>query len=168
MKILSAGHPVNSTYHSESSEGAIQRFLTAYLAESGNEPSHLALAKVVSLTNMIVVQKILRDGSRRVIQISEIVGVKKDDKDKPEINDLYIYDINKEPEYDEAGRVKKIYGVHKRVGKLSQRTINKFKIEGISETRYDFLLKDVDPTEVETYTGHNIEHYGMKGLDNTD
>jgi pilus assembly protein CpaF len=165
MKILSAGHPVNSTFHAENADGAIQRFLTAYLAESGNEPSHLALAKVVSLTNMIVAQKILRDGSRRVIQISEVVGIDPNDKDKAILNDLYLYDIYQEPDYDEAGRVKKIYGMHKRVGKLSSRTVNKFKIEGIAESRYDFLIKDVDPLEVETYTGKNIEHYGMKGLE---
>ena len=28
-------------------------------------------------------------------------------------------------------------------------------------SRYDFLIKDLDKTEVETYTGKNIDHYGM-------
>lgn len=161
MKILQAGHPVNTTFHAESSDGAIKRFLTAYLAESGNEPSHLALGSVVGLVNMIIVQKIMRDGSRRIIQISEIVGVDPQDSDKPEINDLYIYDIDKEPEYDEAGNVKKIHGTHKRVGKLSSRTIRKFQLEGVAQSRYDFLIKEVDDTEVETYTGRDIERYGM-------
>lgn len=161
MKILQAGHPVNTTFHAESSDGAIKRFLTAYLAESGNEPSHLALGSVVGLVNMIIVQKIMRDGSRRIIQISEIVGVDPTDNDKPEINDLYIYDIDREPEYDEAGNVVKIHGTHKRVGKLSPRTIRKFQLEGVAKSRYDFLLKEVSDTEVETYTGKNIERYGM-------
>ena len=52
-------------------------------------------------------------------------------------------------------------GVHKRVGKLSQRTIEKFKKAGVSEEQYAFLLKDIDPNEVETYTGENIRNYGM-------
>lgn len=162
MKIMQAGHPINSTYHAESAEGAISRFLTAYLAESGNEPSHLALANVVSLTNMIVVQKILRDGSRRVIQISEIVGIDPKDKDRAIINDLYRFDVDREPEYDEAGNVKTIFGTHHRVGKLSERTIRKFQLEGVAASRYDFLVKDPSDTEVETYTGKDIEKYGVK------
>jgi len=159
--ILQAGHPINTTFHAESSRGAIKRYQTAYLAESGNEPSHLALSTIVGLVNIIIVQKILRDGSRKVIQISEVVGVDPNNPEEAELNDLYIYDIDREPEYDEAGNVKKIYGTHKRVGKLSERTIRKFQLEGVAKSRYDFLLKDVNETEVETYTGKNIEKYGM-------
>lgn len=162
MKIMEAGHPINTTFHAESSYGAIQRFQTAYLAESGNEPSHLALATIVSLVNMIIVQKIMRDGNRKIIQISEIVGIDPNDKDKAIINDLYIFDIDREPEYDEDGKLIKINGTHRRVGRLSNRTIRKFQLEGVAKSRYDFLLKDVDKTEVETYTGKNIESYGMK------
>lgn len=161
MKILQAGHNLNSTFHSESGYGAVQRFLTAYLAESGNEPAHLALANFVGLCHLIIAQKIMRDGTRRVIEITEIIGVDPTDKDKPELNTLYIYDIDREPEYDEAGNVKKIYGTHRRVGKLSERTIKKFKLEGVAQSRFDFLLNDPDDTEVETYTGKNIETYGM-------
>lgn len=162
MKILQAGHPVNSTYHAESSSGAVKRFLTAYLAESGNEPSHLALATLTELVNMIVVQKIMRDGTRRIIQITEVVGVDPQNPEVPLLNDLYIYDIDREPEYDDAGNVKKIYGTHKRTGKLSERTIRKFQLEGVAMSRYDFLLNEPSKTEVETYTGNNIETYGMK------
>ena len=161
MKIMQAGHPINTTYHAESSEGAIKRFQTAYLAESGNEPSHLALSTICGLVNMIIVQKIMRDGSRRIIQISEVVGVDKNNREAPELNDLYIYDIDRDPEYDEAGNVVRIYGTHRRVGKLSERTIRKFQLEGVAKSRYDFLLKDPDKTEVETYTGKNINRYGM-------
>lgn len=161
MKILQAGHPINTTFHAESSYGALQRFQTAYLAESGNEPSHLALSNIVSLVNMIIVQKIMRDGSRKVIQISEVVKIDPEDKDRAILNDLYIFDIDRDPEYNEAGELVKINGTHRRVGKLSERTIRKFQLEGVAQSRYDFLLKDVDKTEVETYTGKNIETYGM-------
>ena len=161
MKIMQAGHPINTTFHAESSEGAIKRFQTAYLAESGNEPSHLALSTIVGLVNIIIVQKIMRDGSRRIIQISEVVGVDKDNREAPELNDLYIYDIDKDPEYDESGNVVKIHGTHRRVGKLSERTIRKFQLEGVAKSRYDFLLQEPNKTEVETYTGKNINRYGM-------
>lgn len=161
MKIMQAGHPINTTFHAESSFGAIKRFQTAYLAESGNEPSHLALSSIVDLVNLIIVQKIMRDGKRRIIQISEVVGVDKENREAPELNDLYIFDIDRDPEYDDAGNVVQIYGTHRRVGKLSERTIRKFQLEGVAQSRYDFLLKDVNKAEVETYTGVNIDRYGM-------
>ncbi len=161
MKIMEAGHAINTTFHSESSYGAVQRFLTAYLAESGNEPSHLALATLMSLVNIIIVQKIMRDGQRRVIQITEALGVDKENREAPLLNDLYIFDITGEPEYDALGNVLKINGRHKRVGKLSDRTIRKFQLEGVAESRYDFLLKDVSDVEVETYTGKDIDRYGL-------
>lgn len=162
LKIMEAGHPMNTTYHAESDEGAISRFLTAYLATSVGEPASLALRTLTSLLNVIIVQKILRDGSRRIIQISEVIGVDPDDENKPLLNELYRYDITGDPEYDAQGNVKKIHGVHKRVGKISDKAIHKLQIEGVAASRYDFLRRDVDESEVETYTGENIEHYGMK------
>lgn len=161
MKIMQAGHPINTTFHAESSEGAIKRFQTAYLAESGNEPSHLALSTIVGLVNLIIVQKIMRDGTRRVIQISEVVGVSPDNREEPELNDLYIYDIDRDPEYDEAGNLIKIHGTHRRVGQLSARTIRKFQLEGVAKSRYDFLLSEPNNAEVETYTGKDIDRYGI-------
>ena len=101
------------------------------------------------------------DGSRRVLQISEVIGIDEQDQEQPKLNDLYIYDINAEPDYDSNGNVTKINGVHRRVGKLSDRTIEKFKRCGVPSSRYDFLVKDVDPTEVETYTGKDIDRYGV-------
>lgn len=161
LQIAQAGHPMNCTFHAESSKGAVQRFLTAYLAESGNEPSHLALATLTDLVRLIIVQKIMRDGSRRILQISEVVGVKEDNPNAPDINDLYKFVIDKEPDYDAAGNVTKIYGHHQRVGKLSDRIIEKLKTEGVATTRFDYLLGEVNPDEKETYTGENIETYGM-------
>jgi len=153
MQIMQAGHPINCTYHAEDSEGAIKRFLTAYLAESGNEPSHLALQSLTSLLNLIIVQKIMRDGTRKVIQISEVLGVTEGNDNKAAINDLYIFDINEEPEYDDFGNIVKIKGRHKRVGALSERTIRKFKLEGVSTKDYEFLTHDVNEDETETYSG---------------
>lgn len=161
LQIMQAGHPVNSTFHAETSDGAIRRFLTAYLAESGNEPSDLALMTLTSLVRIIVVQKILRDGTRKIIQISEVVGVDPDNPNKAAINDLYKFVIT-HTEYDEQGMVKSINGYHKRVGKLSEGIIDKLKLEGCNESQYDFIVKDPDPEEVEEYTGLNINSYGMK------
>lgn len=162
MQIAQAGHPINCTFHAESSAGAIRRFLTAYLAESGNEPSDLALLTLTDLVKIIVVQKIMRDGTRKIIQISEVIGVDAHNPNKPDINDLYIFELEDNTEYDEAGNVKKIHGKHKRVGKLSPKTIRTLMLEGVTSSQYDFIVKDIDPNEVEEYTGKNIKDYGMR------
>lgn len=155
-------HPLNSTFHAESSSGAISRFMTAYLADAGNIPSHLALSMLTSLLDIIIVQKKMRDGTRKVIQISEVLGVDPSDPNKALLNDLYIYDIDEEPEYDENGNVVKINGHHKRVGKMSDRLLRKFQLEGVAKSRYDFLLQNPGTVEVETYTGLNIDKSGIK------
>lgn len=153
LQIGQAGHPLNCTFHAENSEGAIRRYLTAYLSESGNEPSHLALRTLTDLVQVIIVQKIMRDGTRKVLQITEVLGVDEKDPNKPLLNDIYVYNINKEPTVDMQGNVIKINGEHKRVGTLSQRTIEKFKREGVPTSKYDFLLAPVDTNEKETYNG---------------
>lgn len=160
MQIMQAGHPVNSTFHAETSDGAVRRFLTAYLAESGNEPSDLALMTLTSLVRIIVVQKILRDGTRRIIQISEVTGVEDDNPNKAKINDLYKFVITNTT-YDEKGNVKRINGYHKRVGYLSEAIIDKLKLEGVNDSQYDFISEPPAPDETETYTGDNINSYGM-------
>jgi len=157
MQIMQAGHPINATYHAEDAYGAIERYLTAYLAESGNEPPNLALASLSRLLNIVIVQKFMRDGTRKVIQVSEVVPVDVMDIEtdrKSIINDLFIFDIDGEPEYNEFGEVIKISGRHKRVGKLTERTVRKFRLEGVRSSDYEFMLEDPKDNEIETYTGN--------------
>ena len=156
MKIMLAGHPINGTYHAKTSEETIKRFLTAYLAESGNEPSHIALSTLVDCLNIIIIQKQMKDGTRKIMQISEVLGIDDINKDRAVINDLYIFDLEDRADYGPDGTVKKIYGKHKRVGKLSNISIEKFKKEAIDRRRYDFMTKEIDQRYIETYTGENI------------
>lgn len=160
LQIAQAGHPINCTFHSESAVGAVRRFLTAYLAESGNEPSDLALMTLTDLVKIIVVQKIMRDGRRRIIQISEVCGVMPDNPNMPDVRDLFVFELSDKVDLDEAGNVKKIYGRHKRVGKLSQRTIETLKLEGVPSEMFAFMTTDPEG-EVETYDGKTLEELGL-------
>lgn len=161
-----AGHPLNSTLHAEDSAGALMRIQTAYLSCSQGEPADLALANIVGVVNFIIIQHILADGKRRVLQVTEVVGIDPNDRNKAILNDLYRYEFTGNPKYNAKGEVVDVPGVHKRVGKLSQRTIEKFNKAGVTREQYEFLLKDPDPEhEIETYTGENIRNFGMN-LDN--
>lgn len=153
MAILQAGHPVNTTYHADSSESAVKRFLTAYLAESGNEPAHLALSALTEVLHIIIVQRVMRDGRRKIIQISEVIGVKNDNPNEPDINDLYRFEIDQEPEYDEYNRLIEIKGTHKHVGVLSEKIIRKFSLCGIPRYKWE-KFTELDDEYTETYTGN--------------
>lgn len=155
LQIGQAGHPFNCTYHAWDAYDAIMRFLVAYLSESGNEPSHLALTTITGIIDVIVVQKKLRDNTRKIIQISEVLGVSDENKETPKINDLYIFDIDQDPIYDEAGNIVEIRGRHKRVGKLQGRAVKKLRLEGVKPSDYDFIVRDVFD-EQETYTGAGL------------
>lgn len=165
IQLGESGHPLNSTLHAEDSEGALKRIQTAYLGggkDGGAEPADLALANIVGVVNFIIIQHILADGKRRVLQITEVVGIDPNDSNKAILNDIYRYEYRGEPKYDARGEVIDVPGIHVRCGKISQRTVNKFHKAGVTESQYAFLLKDPDPEhEVETYTGENIRNYGM-------
>lgn len=170
IQIAQAGHPINSTLHAHTAEGAVTRIQTAYLSESGNEPASLALKDITDVVNIIIVQKIMRDGTRKVLDISEIGGVRPDDPNKPVVRPLFKFVTDGDPIYNEDGSVKEIPGHHVRVGCLSQELVDHMKLEGIASSRMDFILeppkKDENGNyiEVETYTGKNIRGYGMHNI----
>ena len=160
MMIMGAGHPLYASIHAETSIGALNRYLRAHMADS-NETIGTALPGLTDLLRIIVIQKVMRDGTRKVLQISEVLGVDPENQNRPLVKDLYIFEPVGEPVYDENGNIKSIPGIHKRVGKLSPRTVRKMKVEGIKNSRFDFLMEEPSETEVETYTGTDIDRYGM-------
>lgn len=170
IQIAQAGHPINSTLHASTSEGAITRIQTAYLAMSGNEPASLALKDITDVVDIIIVQKIMRDGTRKILEIAEVGGVDQDNPERPEINMLFKFETTGDTEYNPDGTVKDIPGKHVRVGKISKKLAHKLRIEGISSKRFDFMLKEPEMDSEgnyisdETYTGEHIRNYGMEDI----
>lgn len=152
MKLLLAGHPINSTYHSDSVKAAFKRFLVAY-ATSSKQPPELAAQTLADNMDIVICQRFMNDGSRKVLEIGEIVGV---ENTEPIINMLYMF-IPGEPTYDEAGKLVSINGEHRRVGTISEKLQRKFAIAGIKKSQYKFLTVPVEQSkEEQTYTG-NVE-----------
>lgn len=151
MKLILAGHPVTATYHSDSVVKAFRRFLTAYVAATG-ESAELAAQSIADAVDIIMVQKFMNDGTRKVTEIAEIVGVDPVEKTKPIINTLYKF-IPEEPIHDADGALVSIPGKHRRVGKLSEELQERFAMSGIKRSRYEFATKEPDSNHEETYTG---------------
>lgn len=151
MNIMLAGHPINATYHAMDSYSAITRYLSAYASATG-EPTNLALKKLTNALQIIIVQKLLRDGTRKVLELTEVLGA---DGTEPIINVLYKYEADGRVDYEDAEKtkVKKIYGSHKRVGKISKEMESRFRLEAIPKEDYDFITREPRDDELETYSG---------------
>lgn len=160
MKILLAGHSMNTTFHAESGQGAISRYLSAYLSCSGNKPAYLALKDLTTYIDFIIVQKILRDGTRKIIEISEVTGVSPENNMDPQINKIYEFRTDGKNEYCEDGRLKHIGGKHVRVSKLSDMCRQKMMLAGINMDKYQELFEDPKPDEIEEYTGVGVGKFG--------
>lgn len=160
VKLVLAGHPFNATYHSDSVEAALNRYVVAYAQASGLS-EELAKKVITTQVNFIMVQHKLEDGSRKVLELAEVIGLNSDGSYN--INMLYEF-MPTEAEYDENDELVKINGIHRRVGKISDRIIKRLGLHGVKRSRYDFLTKEVnkEAPEEETYTGEGIEKYGTK------
>lgn len=170
LRVAQMGHPSNATFHANSVYGAFDRAVTAYLAYSGNEPPELAYKNFAEAEDAVIVQKILKDGTRRVLAVAEVLGVNPDNPFEVKLNLLYDYEFTGEVEYDSNNHITKIHGYHRRVGQLHPegRLATKFRESGIQDSRYDFLLKPVDKDEKQTYTGENISEYGKPRLESRE
>ena len=165
QKISLAGHPFNTTGHAGTAEGTISRLVSAVLGASPNLPLKLVLDNIAEALDIIVVQRKQIDKSRRVLQISEVIGVELDANGNPSIklNDIFAWKVFKDADLcPETGRVLKINGWHVRVGKISEGIINKYLNFGVHRNEYAFLVGEPNDEEVETYSG--MIHFDPKTL----
>lgn len=146
------GHPCNATFHSDSTVKALKRFLAEYLTASPGEPAELVLETLTEQVDLIITQMKLRDGKRKILQISEITGVSESNRLEPTYNDLYVFEPSGINEYDDNGKLVEITGRHVRVGKISESMCNKLALAGVPRSKYEFLTTEPDGKE-ETYTG---------------
>ena len=134
------GQPVMGTFHAADSQEAIGRMAT----EVGGD---FFEAKTLFSTNVdiIISQFRYRDGTRRVLEISEILGVNEDGSIK--VNTLF--------EFVETGRITKnpknglphAIGYFKQVNPISEKLQKKFFRSSISkEDIQEFLEVDKTPS----------------------
>lgn len=146
------GHPWNVTFHSSSTLRAIKRFMSQYMTASQGEPADLVMETLTEQVDFVVTQMKMRDGKRRVVQISEVLGVDPEVPTLPLYQDIYLFKPDRINEYDSEGKLKTITGKHVRVGKISDAMCEKLAMAGIPERMYKFLTEEPDGKE-ETYTG---------------
>ncbi len=121
------GHTVISTLHANSARTAYERILTMCL-EAGTSLSEERLLKnIVEAFPLMLYKMQLPDGSRKYMEIYEATGVKNGEVVG---NTLYKFAVD-HYEKDEAGRIIKVAGSHKRKGNVSHALAEKLLINGV-------------------------------------
>lgn len=121
LQAMNTGHDGSlSTVHSNSPRDTLSRIETMVLMSGTTLPARSIREQVSSAVHLIVHQARLRDGSRRITNISEIVGM---DGDVIVLQDIFVWD---QSGLDPHGAV---VGQHRATG-IRPRCIEKMSVEG--------------------------------------
>ena len=123
LQAMNTGHDGSlTTIHANSPRDSISRIETMVMMSGSELPSKAIRDQVSSAINIIVQQARLRDGSRKVTSISEIVGM---EGDVVRMQDIFVYDTD--GEFDSNGKFK---GTFKPTG-IIPKCVEKIKENGV-------------------------------------
>ena len=103
LQAMNTGHEGSlSTVHANSPRDALSRIETMVLMASMDLPVSVIREQIASAMDLIVHQSRLRDGTRHVLQVSELVGM-----DGPTIlmQDLFRFEFSRDPSSGALGRL---------------------------------------------------------------
>ena len=123
LQAMNTGHDGSlTTIHANSPRDSISRIETMVMMSGSELPSKAIRDQVASAINLIVQQARLRDGSRKIVSISEIVGM---EGDVIRMQDIFVYETDGET--DTEGRFK---GVFKPTG-IIPKCVDKIRENGV-------------------------------------
>jgi pilus assembly protein CpaF len=90
LQAMNTGHEGSmSTIHSNSAVDAMSRLETMVLSASIDLPLDAVRPQIASAVNLVLHQVRMADGTRRIVQIAEMLGYR---DNQPVMNDLFVYD----------------------------------------------------------------------------
>lgn len=108
LQAMNTGHPGSmSTVHANSPREALSRLETMVAMGASNLPARMVREQIAMALDLIVQIERLRDGSRKVVQVSEVVGM---EGDVVTLQDLMTF------EFDDDGSGDAIAGSHRGTG----------------------------------------------------
>ncbi len=100
LQAMNTGHDGSlTTAHANSPHDCLSRLETMVLMAGADLPSRAIREQIASAVNVIVQQSRMRDGTRKVVNITEVLGF---DGDSVQVQDIFVY---KQSGVDEDGRV---------------------------------------------------------------
>jgi|GEM_PF-2496890 len=141
-RALKTGHRVLTTWHAYDAADAIDRGATELATIGGSSTEHAQ--SLANSFDIIVTQKKLGDGSRKVMAVEEITGGFKDGR--AETIKLFEFVYTGKADKDPlTGEVIKIYGYFQQSNPISSKLVNAFYSVGITASE---LEPYVNPPEV--------------------
>jgi pilus assembly protein CpaF len=108
LQAMNTGHDGSmGTLHSNSPRECISRLESMILMGGYNLPAKTIREMIVSSVDVIIQAQRMRDGTRKITQVSEVIGL---EGDVVTLQDLFIYDVFGE---DQSGRIS---GRHRTTG----------------------------------------------------
>lgn len=118
LQAMNTGHDGSiSTVHANSARDALTRIENMVQMGQVNLPSRAIRAQIVAALDLIVQVERMRDGQRRIVQISEVVGL---EGDVITTNDMAAFEYQEE---DVHGRISGIYKASQAVPKFKSRLV---------------------------------------------
>lgn len=148
MTAAEAGHNVMFTVHAGSAYETITRLTTAISKMNPGQQKSDIMNAICDALDIVIVPLQMNDGSRKVVEITEVVGCHIDNGIvKPILNPLY--------KFVEAGYVNgKTYGEHVQLGKVSNELLEKWARKGMDPKVRALLTRDIpEDGEMGTYNG---------------
>lgn len=132
------GHGLYSTIHADSVEDCITRMTKCVQATSNGTPWDVNMQTVCAAIPFVISQQRLDDGSRKMLEFSEIEGTTmKDGKLAPKINTLFKFIVDGQGIHPEDG---KLHGEFYHMNKISHKMAEKLKLKALTKAELDVLL----------------------------
>jgi pilus assembly protein CpaF len=118
LQSMNTGHDGSiSTVHANSARDALTRIENMVQMGQVNLPSHAIRFQIVAALDLIVQVERMRDGQRRVVQMSEVIGL---ESDVITTNDIALFEFREE---DAQGRISGAYRSTQAVPKFKSRLV---------------------------------------------
>lgn len=142
QRAMKTGHKTMGTFHAEDASDALDRFADELSTASGTSFSE-CLRQVSKSIDIVISQYKFEDGTRRVMEISEILGI--DEHGEPRINKIFEFEMSGKTEQAENGKIR-VLGEFKQRGVLSKKLQTALFKAGVSmdEIKEFCNEKDID------------------------
>lgn len=138
------GHPFYTTIHAEDVYDTVTRIAMAVAAETPSIPYNVILDIVCKNVTFIISQQKLDDGSRKCLQLAEILGTEMvDGQMKPKVNMIFEFQGDGQGIHEDG----KIHGKYLQVGRISDTLKRKLYLKKLTKEDLDILTSGPAPGE---------------------
>jgi len=145
MKVADTKRPFLATFHAPNTESALSRYVVNVMAANENVSRNYVMNFACNTIKFVVNQRILVDGTKKVVRIDEIRGTEeRGEITVPVINPIFKFI----PDSNGLDAEKKINGMHVQVGTISESTQKLLLEAGATKDEIEILVRKASPENV--------------------